>query len=78
MRNPQDGATMMGAPDLPVRLQIGCAAALVSADIQRKPLKAGWIFCRQLEAPRGEQKGMVLQWQRRHAILDPYTQVCTP
>ena len=71
-----EGALIMSAPDVPFRLQIGCAAALVSTDIQHKPLKAGFIYTRGqgADADAGAA-GAGGGWQRRHALLDPYTQL---
>ena len=59
------GAPIFTSPGVPFRLQIGCAAAAVSTDIQRKPLKAGVLYCM---SERGA-------WEHRHALLDPYSQL---
>ena len=67
------GAPIYAAPGVPFRLQIGCAAATVDADIQRKPLKAGYLYARIINADGQPRAGD--GWVRRHALLDPYTQL---
>lgn len=66
------GAPIYSAPGVPFRLQIGCAAATVDVDIQRKPLKAGYLYARTIRADGHRPRQA---WKRRHVLLDPYTQL---